>query len=371
MVMGGFVLHDDDCRIFPIIFDAKFNYRNPKDGIYSEYDIMEPCHFEFKTFYKTEVVETEQRLRTKTHLVESQPVANAMTPEDEPGSNLNHPTPLEQQNKHASTVSLDHLSRKRCISENEIKDRSKGDALAKTIVLIQLIWFLTQIIVRRVLQLPITPLEITTVAYIAVSGILYGIWWKKPKDVRHPIGITLTDGKHQSKYQIAKPTSVTAEWGDIIAFIFNGLDGYDVTSSQALPAFFSGEKLGVDKTDAASVSAEMALGCLFGAIHCAAWSLHFQTHTELYIWRIASVVVTAIPLLLIQTIPLTWAAEKYDFIASGAVAAFLLYLGGSVGAIAYIISRLLLLSLAFSSLRHLPTDALRVVPWTTFIPHIG
>ena len=70
-------------------------------------------------------------------------------------------------------------------------DRSKGDSLAKTIILIQLTWFAIQVIARVVQHLQITALEITTIAYVVVSTILYIIWWHKPKDVRYPIGVTL------------------------------------------------------------------------------------------------------------------------------------------------------------------------------------
>ncbi|KIK64257.1 hypothetical protein GYMLUDRAFT_437380 [Collybiopsis luxurians FD-317 M1] len=77
------------------------------------------------------------------------------------------------------------------ISESEIMDRSKGDALAKTLVLIQTTWFIAQVISRAVLHLPITELELTTVAFALLNFFTYALWWKKPLDVRYPILVAL------------------------------------------------------------------------------------------------------------------------------------------------------------------------------------
>ncbi|KIK64239.1 hypothetical protein GYMLUDRAFT_436794 [Collybiopsis luxurians FD-317 M1] len=82
-------------------------------------------------------------------------------------------------------VSLPH------ILESEIMDRSKGDALAKTLVLIQTTWFITQVVSRVVLHLPITELELTTVAFALLNFFTYALWWKKPLDVRYPVTVAL------------------------------------------------------------------------------------------------------------------------------------------------------------------------------------
>lgn len=74
-------------------------------------------------------------------------------------------------------------------SEEDIKDRSKGDSFSKVIVLIQTLWFMTQCITRYMEHLPITELEIATVAYtIPILGI-YICWWSKPLGVSQPIQI--------------------------------------------------------------------------------------------------------------------------------------------------------------------------------------
>ncbi|KAG2354840.1 hypothetical protein BDR07DRAFT_1189119, partial [Suillus spraguei] len=72
------------------------------------------------------------------------------------------------------------------ITQADIEDRSKGDTLSKGIAILQLAWFVLQLVTRYVQNLPITLLEIDTLAAAALTGIAYGFWWKKPKDVGRP-----------------------------------------------------------------------------------------------------------------------------------------------------------------------------------------
>ncbi|KAG2141001.1 hypothetical protein DEU56DRAFT_796588 [Suillus clintonianus] len=72
------------------------------------------------------------------------------------------------------------------ISEAEIEDRSKGDGLSKAIALLQLAWFVVQLVARYGQNLPNTLLEIDTLAVAALTCVAYGLWWKKPKDVGCP-----------------------------------------------------------------------------------------------------------------------------------------------------------------------------------------
>ena len=72
------------------------------------------------------------------------------------------------------------------ITEAEIADRSKGDALSKGIAILQLLWFVVQLVARYGQNLPTTLLEIDTLAVAILSCIAYRMWWKKPKDVGCP-----------------------------------------------------------------------------------------------------------------------------------------------------------------------------------------
>ncbi|KAK0476270.1 hypothetical protein EDD18DRAFT_168649 [Armillaria luteobubalina] len=69
----------------------------------------------------------------------------------------------------------------------DIKDKSKGDALSKIILILQLSWFVVQCCARVILKLPITLLEISTLAFAVQSVVSYIAWWEKPVDVRYHI----------------------------------------------------------------------------------------------------------------------------------------------------------------------------------------
>jgi hypothetical protein len=69
------------------------------------------------------------------------------------------------------------------IAEADILDRSKGDELSKSVAILQLAWFVIQLIARWVQKLPVTLLEVDTLAVAALTCIAYAWWWKKPKDV--------------------------------------------------------------------------------------------------------------------------------------------------------------------------------------------
>ncbi|KAF8625837.1 hypothetical protein AX15_005164 [Amanita polypyramis BW_CC] len=75
------------------------------------------------------------------------------------------------------------------ISIEEIQDRSKGDGIAKAIVVVQTLWFALQVINRAGHQLPVTKLELTTLAHVSLNIIIYWCWWNKPLNVRFSIDV--------------------------------------------------------------------------------------------------------------------------------------------------------------------------------------
>jgi hypothetical protein len=78
------------------------------------------------------------------------------------------------------------------VTDDEIQDRSKGDELAKAFVIVQTTWFVVQCIARGVQRLTVTELEIVTLAYAALNGVMYFFWWDKPLDVQCPVVIPIS-----------------------------------------------------------------------------------------------------------------------------------------------------------------------------------
>jgi hypothetical protein len=79
------------------------------------------------------------------------------------------------------------------ITEAEIEDRSKADSLAKGIAVLQTTWFIAQCISRTAQGLITTEVELITLAFAALNGILYFLWWDKPLDVKCCVPVFLLD----------------------------------------------------------------------------------------------------------------------------------------------------------------------------------
>src|SRR6266498_1119575 len=79
----------------------------------------------------------------------------------------------------------------RKISEEDIKDRSKGDFLSKLIAIVQTTWFILQCIARGQQRLALTELELVTLALASLNAVTYVFWWHKPLGVQEPMRIYL------------------------------------------------------------------------------------------------------------------------------------------------------------------------------------
>ena len=107
------------------------------------------------------------------------------------------------------------------ITKEEIADRSKGDYLSKTIVLFQTTWFVGQCIARGAYGLTVTELEVVTVAFASLTGVIYYLWWDKPLDVRCSIPAHLLPDclgqiegdieKEETRIQVISSPQISAE----------------------------------------------------------------------------------------------------------------------------------------------------------------
>ena len=66
---------------------------------------------------------------------------------------------------------------------------ARGDTLSKGLVIVQTSWFILQCIARRAVGLPITELELVTVAFAALNFVTYALWWNKPLNVVYPMRV--------------------------------------------------------------------------------------------------------------------------------------------------------------------------------------
>ncbi|KAF8809929.1 hypothetical protein BYT27DRAFT_6509255 [Phlegmacium glaucopus] len=91
------------------------------------------------------------------------------------------------------------------ITEEEIQDRSKGDFIAKGLVVLQTSWFITQCFARLAQHLVVTEIEIVTMAFAVLNGILYFFWWNKPVDIQCSVPVFLKTSEKGFSEKISDP----------------------------------------------------------------------------------------------------------------------------------------------------------------------
>lgn len=248
------------------------------------------------------------------------------------------------------------------ITEAEIEDRSKGDGLYRCIAILQLVWFVVQLIARTSQGLPVTLLEIDTLGVVALACIAYAFWWKKPKDIRRP-------------YIVHWNSEATDP--SLCGNLENNYYYSYIRRSLVRPLLFgiSEQKSGPSLISFVAVCIS---GVVFGAIHCLGWNV-FPRHTEQIIWRVASIGVTCSPLMAFFAFALPvfsyFIAMSQGRYTSGyyidTVIDFLAGFFHRLGKISYVCSRVIMLVLVFMSLRSLPPGAYDTVAWIKHIPHIN
>ena len=241
------------------------------------------------------------------------------------------------------------------LTKAEIMDKGKSNWLAKSLVLLQTLWFVTQCIARATEHLPVTHLKIVTLVYAAMNFVIYAFWWSKPLNVNRPIRVFQKSEPREMQPQIRE--LILEGLVTVLKFIV-GLQDEDVDLSHEdrVPKFWAnttGEQAIADII-------VLAVGVCFGAIHCIAWVFSFPTYAELLIWHISSVAITAVPIyIFLMAILAGWLYSMTFAIISILPAGVL-----------YIIAWVVTLVLAFISLRDLLPGAYETVHWTTFLPHV-
>ncbi|KIM19723.1 hypothetical protein M408DRAFT_56576, partial [Serendipita vermifera MAFF 305830] len=259
-------------------------------------------------------------------------------------------------------------------SETELKDRGKSDVLTKLIVLVQTMWFVIQCIVRRTQHLPLTELEVVTLAYTMLNFFIYVFWWDKPRNVECPIRVYKTwTGSHKESGE--RPYTLDdgqSHWVRLMLDYTIGSQDQCVTLSKqrSIPMFWSG-RMGERELCLAGLGPSI-LGAAFGAIHCIVWSSEFPSHAELILWRIGCVSMIIVPFA-VAMVCARYGIEDREQAWYSSLLALMGVFGTLIlilSAWLYIAARIATLVIAFTALRSLPPAAFLTVDWTTFIPHI-
>ncbi|KAJ7059111.1 hypothetical protein C8F01DRAFT_273735 [Mycena amicta] len=293
------------------------------------------------------------------------------------------------------------LDKIKSISKEELKDRSKGDLFSMAVAILQLLAFLVVCFARMVQGLPLTQLEIASAAFAVMCMCMRGLWLGKPLEVMCSIGIPMPMGPDLPE-QLEKSagfTGKTTVTNDLFALLSGSYYESFVPDhgASSVPAFFSTTPQEENTADSELAGiVQYLLGAVFGAMHLAAWNSAGGT-VERVLWRVAALVVTAVPLVLIGLVWIlagedgpgeehhelpkmaTFGASPSDFFKQ--IGRFAVHwtrrtLYGILRGVqlalipVYIAARALLLVLPFVALRRgsLPADALVDVNWSKWIP---
>ncbi|KAH9961084.1 hypothetical protein BC827DRAFT_1376455 [Russula dissimulans] len=213
------------------------------------------------------------------------------------------------------------------ISKMEIQDKSKGDFISKSVVILQTSWFVMQCIARGVQGLPITELELVTIAFAGLNFVIYLLWWDKPLNVQCGVRVyqkRITDKPVDDGHILATAgfwVALGDAFSNLPAAIVNGpsqdsdklpwlarvlawpivkpfeiiFGEFDERVGRRISTFYPHE-WDEDRTHILlfmMVISGVASG--FGGIHCIGWSFTFPSTTERTLWRITSISITGIP----------------------------------------------------------------------------
>jgi hypothetical protein len=209
----------------------------------------------------------------------------------------------------------------------KLKALRKSEKFAKTLVCLQVLWFVIQVIARRIEKLPITLLELNTLAQVWMTLIIYGLCWCKPQGIVETITIDFSS--------CPKCQNIIRAKGSLLDPSKHGICSM-VPPSCAFPS----------RSGQFSLCAITAFGvCL--AIHALGWQAYFPTHAEMIVWRVSICFVAA------GIVSFTAAAFFYYPIMVFDFGGELLF---NTSVYLGVLARVVLTIESFASLRRLPTD---------------
>ncbi|KAJ7151294.1 hypothetical protein C8R43DRAFT_1067483 [Mycena crocata] len=273
----------------------------------------------------------------------------------------------------------------RAVDEEDIKDKSKSDALSKGVALVQGLWFTTQCIARVHQHLPVSELEVTTLAFAIVNIFIYAMWWGKPLDVQRPILVgpqqevptadPALDDQNSSLLGSSlekRPEEVAKPWqGSFLDGLNGALTGnygedYNPTSYPSVPSFWATASNDIRDKYKHAFLIECLVGAIFGGIHCAAWNADFASTTEMWMWRSSALAVATVP----GIVAGFWMAGRSDRVDEDSAVHTLMVYISLLAYVMYPIARLFLIVLPLIALRAPPPGTLTDVNWSVYIPHL-
>ncbi|KZP34066.1 hypothetical protein FIBSPDRAFT_772963, partial [Athelia psychrophila] len=182
-------------------------------------------------------------------------------------------------------------------TKSQINDKSKSGAFARIVASLQTIWFVMQSLARPMQQLPLTLLEVVTLAYTLITVALHIFWWSKPLNISQPFRVRHVAVPNPTPCTTFQKLQAQESRGMLETLLRTVMgsqaDDADLSRSGKVPTFYSGTPDEWESIQANFFALGFAM--MFGSIHFVAWSFAFPSHAENLIWRIASMAVVGVP----------------------------------------------------------------------------
>lgn len=246
------------------------------------------------------------------------------------------------------------------ISEREINDKNKGDAIVKLLAVIQVLWLGIQLAIRAAMGRQSSQIEITALAFAVCASITYLLLLRQPKDVSMP-------------FVIHADRNATYEEFTKIVTASKTIDGLELHNNYIISTFSHPSSNSDHTRQYWNLQCLGIFGGLsvFGAIHLIAWNFQYPNEVERLLWRISALMVTLLPPIVgvfnSDLVPTSWVdagwIRRVTYFTLGLSSAFTSF-------ILFPTARIYLLVEAFRSTYYLPPTTY-VATWANNIPHIG
>jgi hypothetical protein len=283
------------------------------------------------------------------------------------------------------------------ISTDEIRNVNKADELARAVTFLQMAWFSLVCVGRGVMRIGLSPLELTTLAFILCTLHTFFFWYYKPLDPNYPRVLSMDTPVSQVRRDVGaeepytrtpldfvKPppdprSLITPFWfGFGVVFGFGEEAGLrpaqTLANSKTIPAKGIGWGM---------MAYLIFFQIMYYGLHLAvAWTMSFPSKIEWFLWTVSNftefglitVYILALPLgthfapFIARTVFKARASSILEVASMLPYWAKLLVHGPFV--FAYIVARMVVITESIITLRALPAVIYQDVNWSNFIPHI-
>jgi hypothetical protein len=256
------------------------------------------------------------------------------------------------------------------VSEDEIKDQSKSDAMLKGIAMFQASYLCLQLALRQLQDLPSSQLELMAAAFVPCAFIAYILSFFKPQNVKVPRII------EASRW----PTP-----DEMVSLAEKGPQRFDLHSKHnptyAMPNLNAHKYADGRRSILTFPIGYLATVAILSSIHCAAWFWEFPTSVEQLLWRICCVITLVTPALvkfivLVDGVyvenpfPRCW-IDLYKRLPNIGLGIFICEEAAWAFRMTHMAARLFMIVEAFRSLFFLPPGAFKATEWLAAWPSVG